>query len=65
MKEKEKCDEYYNFYLSLGFTPYESKRCTIHLVNELIKLHTSSSGMWKYKVKLAYLNDVKFHATQL
>jgi hypothetical protein len=64
---KEQCDEYYNFYLSLGLTLYECKRCTIHLLNELIKLHTddTDAGTWGYKAKLTYLNEIKFHATQL
>jgi hypothetical protein len=62
---KEQCDEYYNFYASIGLTPYECKRCTIHLINQLIELHSSISIMWGYKVEKAYLNDIKFHATQL
>jgi hypothetical protein len=53
---KEQCDVYYNFYLSLGLTPYECKRCTIYLINQLIELYSSIS---------VYLNEVKFHATQL
>lgn len=60
---KEQCDEYYNFYLSLGLTPYECKRCTIHLINEMIKFGAGTPTFCLFK--RAYWNEVKLHATQL
>lgn len=61
---KEQCDEYYNFYLSLGLTPYECKRCTIHLINEMIKFGARTPDLTLY-AKRAYWNEVKLQATQL
>lgn len=60
---KEQCDEYYNFYLSIGLTPYECKRCTIHLTNEMLKLSTGTLNSILFKRD--YWNEVKLHATQL
>lgn len=60
---KEQCDEYYNFYLSLGLNLYESKRCTIHLINEMIKFGAKTPTSCLFK--RAYWNEVKLHATQL
>lgn len=60
---KEQCDEYYNFYLSIGLTPYECKRCTIHLINEMIKFGAGTPTGCLFK--RAYWNEVKSHATQL
>lgn len=60
---KEQCDKYYNFYLSIGLTPYECKRCTIHLANEMLKLSTGTLNSILFKRD--YWNEVKLHATQL
>ena len=63
MNPKEQCDAYFNFYLSVGLTPYESKRCSIHLVNELIEFCKLNKE--QNLEKILHLTETKYYLTQI